>query len=79
LNENSIYRNKYYAARSQLLAFRYRDVVQDFDSPTRAIATDVSRVIVEAKKNYMTIDGKQSRIDNKLFLESLKKVFHSSV
>jgi hypothetical protein len=27
----------------------------------------------------MTIDGKQSRIDNKLFLESLKKVFHSSV
>ncbi|XP_062610327.1 glutamate receptor ionotropic, kainate 3-like [Saccostrea cucullata] len=74
LSESSIYRNKYYAARCQLLAFRYLDVVQDFPSPTKAIADDVSRLLIEALKNYMTIEGKQSDIDSKLFLESLKKV-----
>lgn len=74
LSENNIIRNRYFNAQSQLLAFRYLDEVQDLQSPTQAIANDVSRLIVKAKKKYMETEGKVTDIDGKMFLESMKEV-----
>lgn len=74
LNESNIIRNRYFNADSQLLAFRYLDEVKDLKSPTQAIANDVSRLIVEAKKRYMEAVGKVAKIDGKMFLESMKEV-----
>lgn len=74
MSENSIIRNRYFNARSQLLAFRYLDEVQDLKSPTQAIANDVSHLIVKAKKRYMETEGKVTEIDGKMFLESMKEV-----
>lgn len=74
LNESNIIRNRYFNAGSKLLAFRYLDEVKDLKSPTQAIANDVSRLIVEAKKRYMETEGKVAKIDGKMFLESMKEV-----
>lgn len=79
LSEDNIYRRRYYSAPCKLLAFRYLDQVQVFDSPTRAIAQDVSRLIVEAKRKYMSTEGRLSYIDGRVFLDSMKKVLHQRV